>query len=163
MLNATGNWQVIGLFNWTDHPVRGPVDLREYLPVADGATALSFWDGRLLETRGGILEPLDIPAHGSILLAVRPRGEGPQYVGSDLHFSQGAEIAEWKATRRSLRAVLRLGREAEGNIWLALPRCPETAELDGAPISPQYAMKNIWKFPVRFLSEAKLEIQWKRP
>jgi hypothetical protein len=163
MLNATGNWQVVGLFNWTDHPVRGPVDLREYLPVADGATALSFWDGRLLETRGGILEPLDIPAHGSILLAVRPRGGGPQYVGSDLHFSQGAEVAEWKTSRRSLRAVLRLGREAEGNIWLALPQCPEAAELDGAPISPQYAKENIWKFPVRLRNEGKLVIRWYRP
>jgi alpha-galactosidase len=163
MLNATGNWQVIGLFNWTDHPVRGPVDLREYLPVADGATALSFWDGRLMETRGGILEPLDIPAHGSILLAVRPRGGSPQYIGSDLHFSQGAEVAEWKTAPRSLRAVLRLGREAEGTIWLALPGKPENAVLDGMPIRPENVAQNIWKFPVRFVNEGLLEIKWKRP
>ena len=163
MRGPQGKWWVIGLFNWSEHPISESVPLRKWIRIPDEAIAHSFWDGRLMESRAGILKPPEIPAHGSILLAVHPLAEGAQYVGSDLHFSQGAEVAEWKPTRRSVHAVFRLGREAEGNIWLALPQCPDTAELDGAPIYPYYVMKNIWKFPVRFAGSGKLKIRWKRP
>jgi alpha-galactosidase len=162
MRGAPGTWWVIGLFNWTDRPINDSIDLREYIRFPDEVTALSFWDGRLTESRGGILERLAIPAHGSILLAVRPRGDGIRYIGSDLHFSQGAEVAEWKAARDTLRTVLRLGREAEGNIWLALPGRPKQARLNGEPIRPEQVAGNIWKFPVRFTHEGKLEIKWKK-
>jgi alpha-galactosidase len=160
---AQGAWWVIGLFNWSDRPVRDSISLREYVRIPDEATALSFWDERLMETRGGVLEPLEIPAHGSVLLAVRPRGEGAQYIGSDLHFSQGAEVAEWRLARTGLRVVLRLGREAEGFIWLALPGRPQKSTLDEKPIRPENVARNIWKFPVRFTNEGKLEIKWKKP
>ncbi len=160
MRGPQGKWWVVGLFNWSDRPVGRSIPLREWIRIPMEAIAHSFWDGRVLESRAGILVLPEIPPHGSILLALRPPADGAQYIGSDFHFSQGVEIAEWKATRRGLRAVLRLGREAEGNIWLALPQCPEIAELDGAPISPQYVMKNIWTFPVRFLKEGKLVICW---
>jgi alpha-galactosidase len=159
---AQGAWWVLGLFNWSDRPVRESISVREYLRIPEEATALSFWDGRLMETRGGVLESIDIPAHGSVLLAVRPRGDGAQYIGSNLHFSQGAEVAEWKTGRNALRAVLRLGREVEGTIWLALPGRPEKAALDGKAIHPENISRNIWKLPVRFTNEAELDIRWKK-
>jgi alpha-galactosidase len=163
MRGPLGAWWVIGLFNWTDRAVSESINLSEVLRIPDEVTALSFWDGRLMESRGGILEPQEIPAHGSILLAVRPRGEGAQYIGSDLHFSQGAEVSEWKLARNTLRAVLRLGREAEGNIWLALPGRPEKAALDGTPINPEHVVGNIWKVPVQFVKDGVLKITWKKP
>jgi alpha-galactosidase len=163
MRGPQGAWWVIGLFNWADRPIKDSLDARKWIRKKGEVIAHSIWDGRLMESRGGILEPLEIPAHGSILLAVQPLGGGVQYVGSDLHFSQGAEVAEWKPTRRGLRAMLRLGREAEGNIWLAFPGRPERATLDGKPIRPENILRNIWKIPVRFTNEGNLEIKWKRP
>jgi alpha-galactosidase len=160
MRSGMGSWWVIGLFNWSDHTVSESINLREYARIPDEATALSFWDGRLMESCGGTLEPQEIPAHGSILLAVRLRGEGTQYIGSDLHFSQGAEVAQWKVTRDGLQARLRLQREAEGNIWLALPGSPVKAAIDGTPIHTIHIQNNIWKFPVRFAREGVLDICW---
>jgi alpha-galactosidase len=163
MRGPQGAWWVVGLFNWADRPRKDSIDLREWIRWKGEAIALSFWEGRLMESRGGILGPLEIPAHGSILLAVHPRGGSAQYIGSDLHFSQGAEVAEWKAAPRSLHAVLRLGREAEGNIWLALPGRPQKAALDGKPIHPENVFRNVWKLPVRFVDKGKLDIKWERP
>jgi hypothetical protein len=59
--------------------------------------------------------------------------------------------------------VLRLGREAEGAVWIALPGRPEKAVLDGIPIRPEEAARDIWKLPVRFTNEAELDIRWKKP
>jgi hypothetical protein len=106
------------------------------------------------------LEPPEIPAHGSILLAVRALEDKVQYVGSDLHFSQGAEVVESKVTRNGLQMRLRLKREAEGNIWLVLPGSPVKAAIDGKPIHPIHIQNNIWKFPVRFAGEGVLDIRW---
>ncbi len=161
MHGPQGAWRVIGFFNWSDHPLRDSIDLRQYFPVPDEAIALSFWDGRLMEIQAGIFTPPPIPAHGSILLALRSWEDRAQYIGSDLHFSQGAEVVEWKATRNALRVGLRLGREAEGNIWLALPGRPVNAALDGAPIRPEFVLKNIWRFPARFMGEGLLIVRWR--
>ena len=160
MRKSQGKWWVIGLFNWSDRPTRDEIRLREWIHISDEAIALSFWDGRLMKIHAGILEPPEIPAHGSILLAVRPLEDKAQYIGSDLHFSQGAEVAQWKTTRNGLQARLRLKREAEGNLWLALPGSPVKAVIDGTPIHTVHVQNNIWKFPVRFAREGVLDIRW---
>ncbi|MGD0806305.1 MAG: hypothetical protein ABSA10_02320 [Anaerolineales bacterium] len=155
-----GKWWVIGLFNWLDRPASDAIRLHEWIHISNEAIALSFWDGQLMESRAGILDPPEIPAHGSILLEVRPLEDKAQYIGSDLHFSQGAEVAQWKVTRNELQAHLRLKREAEGNLWLALPGSPKKAAIDGTQIHPVHIQKNIWKFPVRFAGEGVLDIRW---
>jgi alpha-galactosidase len=160
MRKPQGKWWVIGLFNWSDRPVCDEIRLRKWIRIPNEAIALSFWDGRLMESRAGILEPPEIPAHGSILLAVRALEDKVQYVGSDLHFSQGAEVVESKVTRNGLQMRLRLKREAEGNIWLVLPGSPVKAAIDGKPIHPIHIQNNIWKFPVRFAGEGVLDIRW---
>jgi hypothetical protein len=63
-----------------------------------------------------------IPAHGCGVLAVRLVNENlPVYLGSDLHISQGMEVAEWDATNNSVNATLRLPRKAGGILVLKLP------------------------------------------
>jgi hypothetical protein len=53
---------------------------------------------------------------------VRQADEGlPVYLGSDLHISQGMEVAEWEANAAVIRATLRLPRKASGNVVLKLP------------------------------------------
>ena len=163
MRGPQGKWWVIGLFNWSDREGTESIRLHEFLHLPEEMMARSFWDGRMLESREGILESPAIPAHGSILLAVQPLTGGVQYIGSDLHFSQGAEVADWKLSRTGLTARLRLKREAEGNIWLALPGIPSNASIDGTPIRAEHILKNIWKLPVKFAGAGELKIQWQTP
>jgi len=162
MRGPQGAWWVVGLFNWADRPRKDSINLREWIHSKSEVVALSFWDGRLMESSGGILDTPEIPAHASILLAVRTRGNGVQYIGSDLHFSQGAEVAEWKPARNGLRAVLRLGREAEGAVWIALPAKPVRSTIEGESIQPERISDDVWKVPVRFSKQGILEIRWSR-
>lgn len=160
MRGPQGNWWVVGIFNWGDRAADRFIDVREITGIREEAVVFSFWDERCLETAGGQLELEGIPAHGTVLLAVHPRAAGAQYIGSNLHFSQGAEVAEWTPSRESLRSVLRLGREAEGAVWLSLPGEPKTAKLGREPIKPKQIAGNLWKFPVRFTGDGIIDIRW---
>jgi alpha-galactosidase len=155
-----GEWRVMGIFNWSGRPARRTVDLGALAGWSGELTVFSFWEERLLEAPGGRLVIPRIPTHGSVLLAVRPRGRGPQYAGSNLHFSQGAEVAAWKPSRSGLRAVLTLGREAEGAVWLALPARPRHAAVGGRPVIPEEAGDGMWKFAVRMRNSAVLDVRW---
>jgi len=160
MRGASGKWWVIGVFNWGDRTAGRSIDLRELTGLSGEPLVFSFWDEQLMKTAGGRLQLADIPPHGSVLLAVRPRTPAVQLVGSNLHFTQGAEVAEWKTSRASLRAVLRVGRAAEGALWLALPGNPFNARLNGDPINCESAGGGLWKIPVRFTRQGTMDIRW---
>ncbi|MGB7540142.1 MAG: alpha-galactosidase [Anaerolineales bacterium] len=161
MRGALGKWWVIGVFNWDDRPADRSIDVRELTGIRGEPFVFSFWDERLLDTADGRVRLAKIPAHGSALLAVRVKSAGVHYAGSNLHFSQGAEVAEWKTSRGSLRAVLRLGREAEGAVWLSLPGEPSKSLIDGQTVSPEKVAGNVWKFPVWFVGDGVLKLSWK--
>jgi alpha-galactosidase len=159
MRGPQGGWWVIGVFNWHDRPADRLIDLGELTGIRGELSVFSFWDERVLDAGGGRLRLANMPAHGSALLAVRPRESGIQYVGSNLHFTQGAEVAEWKAGRKSLRVKFNLGREAEGAIWLSLPGAPVQAALNGVPIQSESAGDGVWKIPVRFTGNGAIHIR----
>jgi alpha-galactosidase len=158
---ALGKWWVIGIFNWSDRPAERSVDLETLTGRRGRWTAFSLWDEKIFKPAGGSLRLADIPAHGSVLLAVRPKTGPAQYVGSNLHYSQGAEVAEWKPTRNGLRAVLRLGRDAEGAFWLSLPDRPLYARLNGDPVPFDGQGEGVWKIPVRFSGDGIVDIRWR--
>jgi alpha-galactosidase len=160
MRGPQGKWWVIGIFNWGDRPAGRFIDVRELTGMREEAAAFSFWDERFLETAGGQLEFAGIPAHGSVLLAVHPQKTGPQYTGSNLHYSQGTEVAEWNVSRKSLRAVLRLGHDADGAVWISLPGELISAAVNRKPIKPKQIAGNLWKFPVRFIADGIIDIHW---
>ena len=160
MHGATGDWWVIGVFNGSDRAVKRSVDLGELTGRRGEWLVFSFWQERILGAPDGRLTLSAVPPHGVVLLAARPRKKGAQYAGSNLHFSQGMEAAEWKASRGKVRVTLQLRREARGAVWLALPGAPRSAQLDGRPIVPEDAGSGIWNFPVRFKRKGELEIRW---
>jgi len=160
MRGPQGGWWVIGVFNWGDRPADRSMDLRELTGLRGEVSVFSFWDERVLDGAGGHLRLAKLPAHGSALLAVRPRASGIHYVGSNLHFTQGVEVAEWKAGRKSLRVKFNLGREAEGAIWLVLPGNPIQARVNGEPTRLTYAGDGVWKIPVRLAGDGVLKLSW---
>jgi alpha-galactosidase len=161
MSGPQGVWRVVGIFNWNDRPADRSIDLNAVTGLRGALEVFSFWEERMLNPTAGRLELKRIPVHGSVLLAVRPKTKAAQYVGSNLHFSQGGEVAAWKPTRKGLRVSFNLGREAEGAVWLALPGEPRTALFDGRPIVPAPLGGEIWKFPVQWKRQGALEIRWK--
>lgn len=122
-LGATGEWHILACFNWTDKAISREITLADYHLNPGSYDVREFWSGDI-----GIISSAQpyalnqIPAHGCAVLAVRQADEGlPVYLGSDLHISQGMEVAEWEANAAVIRATLRLPRKASGNVVLKLP------------------------------------------
>ena len=163
MRGALGKWWVIGVFNWADRPADRTLDLRELTGERREPFVFSFWDERIMKTEDGRLRLEKIPAHGSVLLAVRPRGSGIQYVGSNLHFTQGAEVAEWKDIPRiAARGIAVWDARPKARIWLSLPGRSGQHRWNGAPVQAEQAGESVWKIPVRFSGKGILDVRWKQ-
>lgn len=131
-----GNWQLVGLFNWSSKPREK--ELPRYLPNFDVERAyhiVDFWDRRYL--RWEPRDPLpqySLPPHGAVLLSVRVAKAPPQLVGSTFHVSQGGEVTALSKENGAISLQLQLGRDADGEVWLALPSAPHAVTLDGEPL-----------------------------
>ncbi len=122
-LGVTGEWHILAAFNWSDKAVSREITLEDYHLNPGRYLVREFWSGdagTLTSTQSYKINQL--PAHGCAMLAVRQANEdSPTYLGSDLHISQGMEVAEWQATAKSVSATLRLPRKASGKVVLKLP------------------------------------------
>lgn len=150
-----GGWTLIALFNWAstaEEILFRPSDFR----LAEGDYwARSFWDGKVYRIERGLpLRFPGIPAHGCVLLALRIANEGKaRYLGGDLHFSQGSEVAEWSEEEHGLRLRLDLERRTEGWIELALPRNPAAVRVDGVAVKLEIAREGVYRVHVTGQSE----------
>lgn len=158
-----GHWQLVGLFNWRDTP--SAVSLPRHLPGFDPRRPfhiVDFWNRRYrcLEA-GAPLPEFSLAPHGCVLLGVRPVEVGPQLVGTTFHISQGGEVTDWFADAASVKLTLRLGRIADGEVWLALPAPPQEATLDGTPLpraSFAAVAKGVWAFKCRLFQQGTLHV-----
>ncbi len=83
----------------------------------------------------------------------------PQYLGSDLHFSQGLEVSEWEVSVSGLRFTLDCGRELAGNVDLCLPSEPKSAHCNGMPMAWQQLREDVYRFPVAGKDRVDIEIE----
>jgi alpha-galactosidase len=158
--NTSGKWRLLALFNWADQPQDLTLRLAAFdLPPQDHYFAREFWSGKVYRIEKGSLAFEQVPAHGSVLLAVRHATDAiPQYLGSNLHISQGLELASWETTPEGLSFELERPGPSEGEVLLALPRPPQAAWLNGEPLAWQEIFPQVCAFPVKFQRYAKAQI-----
>lgn len=118
---AAGDWYLIAYVNWTDRAQQ--IDLRcEAFSIPEGEYWVSdFWNELVWQNEEkGTLGKRMIPAHACVFLAVRPRLQyAMQYIGSNIHCSQGIELRDWSAAKDGAICVLDVQRKASGNIYVA--------------------------------------------
>lgn len=157
--SAAGGWHLVALFNWSDQTQEKMLKLVEYDLPSGEYYAREFWSGKLARIGSEGL-PWQIPAHGVALFAVRPV-KNPQYLGSDLHISQGLEVKRCSVSKNHQVmsvTVERPGRVA-GEILLSLPNPPQTVTLNREANEWQTAGWDGYRFPVAFVNSAILEVQ----
>lgn len=159
---AAGSHVLIGLINWDDAPRTLGVEVAAAgLPSDHPLLVCDFWRRAVYVHQGEILSTKPLPPHGVALLALRPVMPGPQVVGSDLHISMGGEVAAWQAGEREVAFILKLGRYAEGTLWLKLPAPPSEATCDGRPIHALPTdTSGLYALPVSVKGEAEVFIQF---
>ena len=100
------------------------------------------------------------PPHGVVLLAVRKLNISlPQYLGSDLHVSQGMEVTEWEVSVSGLRFRLDCGRKIAGQVDLCLPQQPKATRCDGKTVSWQQLREDVYRIPVAGVNGVVIEIE----
>ncbi|MCL4560481.1 MAG: hypothetical protein M1281_07700 [Chloroflexi bacterium] len=158
-----GAWHLLTEFNWEDTSQEKAINPQDFgLPARTSWHARSFWEGRCLRLPEGKAFTHLIPAHGIVLLAVRQHDPAsPAYLGSDLHISQGMEIAGWQASGDGLVVDLALPRSAAGTVDLYLPRPASRVRLDGIALPwtvTGAGRERVFHIPVSFHRSARLEI-----
>jgi alpha-galactosidase len=153
-----GAWQLLALFNWTDLPQEMTLKMADYGLGPGEYHAREFWSGKQVQIVNGAL-PWQIPTHGVALFAVRP-AESLQYLGSNLHISQGLEVKSWAVSEnpRGLTMSLERPGRVAGDITLSMPQPPQRANLNGEVIEWQSAGEGCYRFPVSFERTALLEV-----
>ncbi len=138
-----GRWRLVALFNWTEAPVERELPASVKLGERQAYHVVEFWEQRYLLLAPGALRPvLHLPAHGVVLLGLRPVKPDPHLVATTFHISQGGEVAHWSLSDKELSVRLDLGRIAKGAVWVALPTRPQRVELDGVEL-PEKAVRAV--------------------
>jgi alpha-galactosidase len=160
--NETGPWHLLAVFNWDNkaQDVVIPLERLQLNPEIDYLYR-SFWDGHSDSVQGGALNLMAIPPHGVRLLTLRSATPGkPQYLGSDLHISQGLEVTQWSAnTREGIRFSLERPGQTQGQIELYLPEPPQKATCNQNEITWQTPANDLYTFDIRFERQAELRIE----
>jgi alpha-galactosidase len=167
LVGPMGAWQLIALFNWED--TAKDLSLKKadfYLPEWGNLYAREFWTGRvyLISSDSNSVQGLEFPQispHGVVLLAVRPQHPySPQYLGGDLHISQGLEIAEWQTDEGSLICEVERPGNAQGQIEIATPKPVKRASVNGSPIPWTERSPGGNLFNLEFNRNARIEISY---
>jgi len=122
--------------------------------------ALDFWNQQYYQISECELALPMLAAHAGVLLAVRAvEKNSAQYVGSDLHFSQGCEVTRWKAHESRVDFTLTLGRVASGWFWVQLPRTPQAVRVEGSAADFTRVAEELYKIPIQLTHEAQVVIE----
>lgn len=131
-----GDWQLLALFNWNDHPVELQFSPGFFNLGNSGTWWLrEFWTGTI-----GTMSPespfvcMQVPPHGVRVMAARKYiADQPAYLGSTLHISQGIEVSQWQQNDHRLAIQFHLGRSVSGSAVLYLPGLPPQAQINSQP------------------------------
>ncbi len=162
-LNDTGEWHLLTKFNWSEKPADLVIDPTEFDLPAGEYRCFEFWSGKAERIgKGGIYTLTAVPAHGCVLVALRQAAkEQSVYLGSDLHFSMGHEVAEWKAGDAKVSFTIRLPRKAEGKVFVSIPWQKFSVELDGTPCDKFVRKGSLVEIPVSVNGFTKVVINKK--
>jgi alpha-galactosidase len=159
-----GAWHLLALFNWHDRPRDMTLRLKDFdLDLGAEYMGREFWSGRVQHVTDGGLAIPPIPAHGVALFALRLFTAGqPQYLGSDLHISQGLEVAAWNPRPDGLLMELERPGHSCGMVDLYLPQPPTEVRLEGQPAAWQaLEVEGCYRVEVGFEQHARLEITYR--
>ncbi len=149
-VNESGEWHILTRFNWLDKACDLTLAAEEYQLDEGDYWVSDFWSGKTIRVNAEERLWLEgVGAHGCAVTAWRKALPGQAvYLGSDLHISQGVEVADWKVDHKEVKLTLRLPRKAEGRIKLWVPGVVHSVNVNGQPVQAQTNADGILSIPV---------------
>ena len=162
-----GPWHLVALFNWEDSAQDIVIRMCDlYLESGEEMVASEFWSGRIYQLPHAKAEDQklvfkQVPAHGAVVLAIRKHfATRPQYLGGNLHISQGSEVLRWQPGEKTVKFELQRPGPSQGNIILSVPGQIVSASLNQARLSWQPMENSIYSFHLDFTHQANIEITY---
>lgn len=160
MSNPGGSYYLFAFFNWQNHESNLEINCSEWgLPAGRRWLAREFWNGQILQFGDRLGLPA-VNAHGVRLLAVHALGSDPIYLGSDCHFSQGAELQTWKSEEDRLQIDLRLGHEIAGRCFIYSPCKVRAAWENQIPIHWEELADSVISLPIHLQPTSHIDVQF---
>ena len=162
LLNDTGEWHLVARFNWQESAADLSLSPEQFNLPAGDYWVNDFWQEHSdFLTAGKEYQVKGAAPHGCVVAAFRKAIAGPQYLGSNLHLSMGNEVAEWQANESELTCTLRLPRNAEGRVKIALPWEKYTVDCENEALAVVRLANNVIEIPVIVNGFAHIRIQKK--
>ncbi|HEY59835.1 MAG TPA: alpha-galactosidase [Anaerolineae bacterium] len=161
--NAVGHWHLLACFNWENQPITFSISPEEFNIKADDYWVSDFWNktAYIVNAHRPFFHG-EVPSHGVKLLAVRRVHENqPQYIGGDLHISQGLEICDWIVGKKEIQATIDTERNTKGLIFIAHPQSISQISLDGNSLLWQRYGHDIYEIPVVIHKKSYMQIRLK--
>jgi len=165
LVNQTDKWNLLSIFNWNDEARDITLHLKDFGLDNNGSgiIAREFWSGQIYEIIDGHIACKDIPPHGNLIFALRePHLHEPQYLGSDLHISQGKEVTDWRWDHERENLSFSIARPGitSGEIDLYLPREPISCEINKSAVPLNSIRDNIYRLKVNVQEQAQIQIRF---
>jgi alpha-galactosidase len=163
MKNETGEWVIAAWFNWKDTPSIieiSPTELK--LDPLSAYWVSDFWGEKVSLVGENQNYQKIIDPHGCCLTAWRKADlEQAQYIGGNLHFSQGLELKSWYADCNEIRCTISLNRSVDGYLTLSIPGNIKAVVLGQEPAQWHKLNEKIYRIPVLGSSgEHYISINW---
>ena len=117
-----GQWEVVGVFNWSDEPVTETLTRKELGLPAGSYLIWDFWQMRLLGKLGRELK-VDVEPGNVRCLRIMPMPDRPAVVSTDMHITQGLvelDKVKWSARKLQLSGEPPGARRARA-VYLYIP------------------------------------------
>ncbi len=155
-----GKWHLISHLNWSNKPTALTLKLRDYgIDPNLEYIAHEFWTGAQIPVKKGQIKIDKLAAHGTALYALYPKTKQAQYIGCNLHLSQGLEVTSWKPTSDVLNFTIETIGTITGMFDLWLPQAPTSAMENGESLEWINLQNNIYRFKVTINKQNKFEIK----
>lgn len=130
-------FDLVGLFNFSDEAREMNVNFADIgLGADEKILCREFWTGQSLGERTEVVK-IQVPGKSARLLSLWKPESRPQFVGTDLHLSQGgAELKDiaWDEQKGVLSGRLRRAKGIRGRFFIRVPQGWEVAEAS-VPVS----------------------------
>jgi alpha-galactosidase len=162
-----GNWHLVALFNWADEPQDLTLNLNDYYIDSTGEMyAREYWGGKchiipFSEQPSSELIIPGVPPHGVRLFALRPRRPHiPQYLGGNMHISQGLEVTDWQFKDGNLEFAISRPGSAQGRIEIATPRPIKSAQLNEKSIPWNEVARGRYSLDLELFRQARIKVNY---
>lgn len=113
---------LVALLNWTEEPADIALSLTDLEMAGTDAQAVELWTRNYIGSQDGVMQAVEVPAHGSRVLLIREKLDRPMFLGFSGHITCGADLLNdesWDAPAQTLK--LNIDANCAGTVVVRAP------------------------------------------